>query len=38
MKPHRSAAMIRHLLLLALAALPLCSHSIEEPDYQVTAA
>jgi hypothetical protein len=36
MNARRSAAMIRHLLLLALAALPLWSHAIEEPDYQVT--
>jgi hypothetical protein len=28
--------MIRHLLLFTLAALPLWSHAIEEPDYQVT--
>jgi hypothetical protein len=36
MKAHRSTAMIRHLLLFTLAALPLRSHAIEEPDYQVT--
>jgi hypothetical protein len=28
--------MIRHLLLFTLAATPLCSHAVEEPDYQVT--
>jgi len=28
--------MFRHLLLLALSALPLGSHAIEEPDYEVT--
>jgi hypothetical protein len=27
--------MMRHLLLFALAAMPLWSHAIEEPDYQV---
>lgn len=28
--------MFRHLLLLALSVLPLGSHAIEEPDYEVT--
>jgi hypothetical protein len=28
--------MIRHLLLFTLAATPLRSHAVEEPDYQVT--
>jgi len=35
MNHNPSALMMRHLLLFALAAMPLWSHAIEEPDYQV---
>jgi hypothetical protein len=35
MNHNLSAPMMRHLLLFALAAMPLWSHAIEEPDYQV---
>jgi len=30
-----SSAMLRHLLLITLAVMPLLSHAIEEPDYEV---
>ena len=33
--PHLHFAMRRFLLLLAVAALPMFSHAIEEPDYEV---
>jgi hypothetical protein len=36
MSDHRPAALLRRLLWLALAAMPLWSHAIEEPDYEVT--
>jgi hypothetical protein len=32
---HLPVTMRRHLLLFALAAMPLWSHAIEEPDYEV---
>jgi len=35
MIPNLSATILRHLLGLILAALPLKSHAIEEPDYEV---
>jgi hypothetical protein len=31
-----SAALLSHVLWLTLAAMPLRSHAIEEPDHQVT--
>ena len=36
MNRNPSSSLLRHLLALALAALPLWSHAIEEPDYEVT--
>ena len=30
-----SSTMLRHLLLITLAVMPLLSHAIEEPDYEV---
>ena len=35
MNRNPSSSLLRHLLALALAALPLWSHAIEEPDYEV---
>ncbi len=35
MKQNLSATMLRHLLWFTLAAMPLSSHAIEEPDYTV---
>jgi hypothetical protein len=35
MNRNHSATLLRHLLWLTLAAMPLRSHAIEEPDYQV---
>lgn len=35
MKRTLSATLLRHLLWLAFAAVPLWSHAIEEPDYEV---
>jgi hypothetical protein len=35
MRCHLASLMPRHLLLFLLAAMPLWSHAIEEPDYEV---